>query len=81
MRKVKLEMEQLQIDSFETGSEDGDRKGTVFGNVKYTDIRYCGSGFSCYTDNEPECNTRWYGCNTGQCSQFACDTIEGSDCV
>jgi hypothetical protein len=30
--------------------------------------------------NEPECQTNWYGCNTNQCSQYACDTIEGSDC-
>lgn len=78
MKKMKLE--ELEIESFETGAEDADGRGTVFANVKYTDIRYCGSGQGCYTDNEPECQTHWYGCNTNQCSQFACDTIEGSDC-
>lgn len=80
MKKVKLEVQELAIDSFETGAEESDGRGTVFGNVKYTDIRYCGSGYTCYTDNEPECQTGWYGCNTNQCSQYQCDTIEGSDC-
>jgi hypothetical protein len=46
-------------------------------HVKYTDIRYCGSGQGCYTDDEPECNT--YQC-TGQCSHLPCQTIEGVDC-
>ena len=76
----KLKLDELEIESFETGAEDADGPGTVFANVKVTDIRYCGSGQGCYTDNEPECQTNWYGCNTNQCSQYACDTIEGSDC-
>ena len=74
MRKVKLQLQELAVDSFATGEEPGER-GTVHGNVKVTDIRYCHSGNSCYTDNEPECATHWYGCT------WACDTIEGSDCV
>ena len=80
MKKVKLHVDALEIDSFETGREEGGTRGTVHANVKYTDIRYCGSGYTCYTDNEPECATAWYGCNTNQCSVYACDTIEGSDC-
>ena len=80
MRKVKLQLEELAIESFETSGEDAVDRGTVFANVKYTDIRYCGSGQGCYTDNEPECATQWYGCNTNQCSQHACQTIEGVDC-
>ncbi|HEU4557221.1 MAG TPA: hypothetical protein VFS20_05205 [Longimicrobium sp.] len=81
MKKVKLEVLDLAVESFETGAEEAEERGTVFGNVKKTDIRYCGSGFNCYTDNERECATAWYGCNTQQCSQYQCDTIEGSDCV
>jgi hypothetical protein len=80
MRKVKLEMDALAVESFETGADDGKDRGTIFANVKYTDIRYCGSGAGCYTDNEPECATQWYGCNTNQCSQIHCQTIEGVDC-
>jgi hypothetical protein len=80
MRKVKLQMEELAIESFETSAGETERGGTVFGNVKKTDIRYCGSGFNCYTDNEVECATQWYGCNTNQCSQTHCTTIEGVDC-
>jgi hypothetical protein len=75
MKKVKLALDDLAIESFETGTEGAERRGTVHGNVKVTDIRYCHSGNGCYTDNEPECATRWYGCT------WACDTIEGSDCV
>lgn len=78
MKKMKLD--QLEIESFETSAEDADDRGTVFANVKYTDIRYCGSGQGCYTDNEPECQTHWYGCATNQCSHLPCDTIEGSQC-
>lgn len=80
MKKLKLELEELAVESFEAGTEGADGRGTVMANVKYTDIRYCGSGFGCYTDNEPECATHWYGCNTNQCSQINCQTIEGVDC-
>lgn len=80
MRKVKLQVEDLEIVSFETSGDDESDRGTVFANVKYTDIRYCGSGQSCYTDNEPECATNWYGCATNQCSLHNCQTIEGVDC-
>ena len=73
MKKVRLNPQDLSIDSFETGEESAGR-GTVHGNVKYTDIRYCHSREGCYTDDEPECGTAWYGCT------WACDTIEGSDC-
>jgi hypothetical protein len=80
MKKVKLEVEKLVIESFETG-RDADGRGTVFGNVKVTDIRYCGSGQGCYTDNEPECQTQWSGCpGTPHCSNQPCQTIEGVDC-
>ncbi len=80
MRKIRLELEKLSIDSFDTGAEGAKGRGTVIGNVKVTDIRYCGSGYTCYTDNEPECGTNWYGCNTQQCSRTNCTTIEGVDC-
>lgn len=80
MKKIKLDVEKLAVESFEAGNDETSPRGTIHAHVKYTDIRYCGSGFGCYTDNEPECATRWYGCNTMQCSQYNCDTIEGSDC-
>ena len=81
MKKVKLEMEELAVESFDTGAEGASGRGTVIGNVLYTDIRYCQSAQPCYTDNEPECATNWYGCNTNQCSRFNCQTIEGVDCA
>lgn len=81
MKKVKLEVDELAVESFETSAGEEEGRGTVFGNVKETDIRYCGSGYRCYTDNEPECATQWYGCNTNQCSIYICDTIEGSQCA
>ena len=80
MKKVKLEVEELAVESFETGPEGAEGRGTVFGNVRYTDIRYCASNSGCYTDNEPECRTNWYGCNSQQCSQYNCQSIEGVDC-
>jgi hypothetical protein len=76
----KLKLDELQVESFETVADGAAERGTVHAHVKYTDIRYCGSGQGCYTDDEPECRTQWYGCNTNQCSQYNCQTIEGVDC-
>lgn len=66
MKKLKLDLERLAVETFDAGRAGAAGRGTVQGHVRYSDIRYCGSSANsyCYTDNEPECQTNWYGCAT-----------------
>jgi hypothetical protein len=57
MRKLRLEIEELAVESFQT-TDARDGSGTVFGREEYTYI-------TCPTD--PECNTYGASCAVSRC--------------
>ena len=62
MRKLRLDVEALAVESFET-AEERDGGGTVFGREEYTYI-------GCATD--PECNTYGASCAVSRC--YTCES-------
>ncbi|HEX8906488.1 MAG TPA: hypothetical protein VF771_16680 [Longimicrobiaceae bacterium] len=74
MRKMKLQLESLLVESFEAGAGNAAQRGTVRAHLKEaiapdTDYRYCPSDSYCYTDDEAACyNTNWEACTNYGCA-------------
>lgn len=51
MKKLMLDLEKLHVESFATDEAVEPERGTVHAQLKDTDVRYCGTGSNCYTDN------------------------------
>ncbi len=62
MRKLKLHLEKLEVESFTTRDQDTVTPGTVEAHVR-TERRTCGNNVTCYNTCDcpswsgPECNT------------------------
>lgn len=54
MRKLRLELPNLQVQSFETTDAPADSRGTVHG---HTNPRPCFTGTQCISYGEPDCDT------------------------
>lgn len=63
MRKLKLHLDGLQVESFTTREQATARPGTVEGHMPRTENRTCGNNVTCYNTCDcpswsgPECNT------------------------
>lgn len=63
MAKLRLNLEALKVESFET-AEEGPVRGTVMGNEEYT--YYCETDVDCRTPGHASCVvTRCVSCSTG----------------
>jgi hypothetical protein len=63
MKKIKLELDALQVESFEAGTADRAVKGTVHANVFNRDIpHYESEGLACATNGFNYCAAPSYGC-------------------
>jgi len=56
MKKIRLNLEALDVVSFETGAEPGAQRGTVHGHGQGFTVPYYFTGVSCYG----ECGTNEY---------------------
>lgn len=66
MRKLKLKLDELRVESFDTANTPAAR-GTVLGNEEYS--------YNCYT--EPECRTPGYAsCDATRCHWCSTDDTE-----
>ena len=77
MRKLKLDLDELRVDTFETAREN-DRSGTVLGNMPFempaSDDSNCGCGGSDPNSGYQTCPcTLRYSCN-GSCD--VCTVVE-----
>ena len=91
MKKLKLDLEDLKVDSFELSSESADEKGTVKGNAPtgyydtcianctrlYTCADTC-IGYTCaFGDTCPPPDTYvYYDCRTSDCTNQFCDVTD-----
>ena len=58
MRKLKLNLEALNVDSFELTDAEKARQGTVHGHVDYTHPRVCDTAVDCSFNSCPSyCHT------------------------
>ena len=84
MSKLKLHLEDLSVESFETRAEDGKRKGTVFGRDDSAATFY-----PC--ESQDVCDTLQYSC-PGDCLQSfqpsqcltcfgTCESCRGTSCL
>jgi hypothetical protein len=70
MKKVRLELDALSVESFDTVARDGAADGTVFGQATYQ--AYCSYGYTCpETECADDCGT--YATDCGSCA-----TCEGT---
>ena len=76
MKKLKLDLENLKVESFETVNDKSKKQGTVYGNVTQTQLPSncsepsCVSGpcaSSCETDGCLTCYTEFCGCSGTTC--------------
>lgn len=83
MRKLKLELEALEVESFELSERDRDAQGTVHGNVVSGVPGECSMSmqFKCFQPQDTITADVWAGeCNTTQCpagsglSCYGCNT-------
>jgi hypothetical protein len=82
--KLKLNLDDLQIESFETSATDATRPGTVWGyETESPGDTYCGSCDVCSNggtcDASPGCASGSFGCGGGG-SQFTTICYEGVTC-
>lgn len=75
MRKLKLEIDALQVESFESASEGG-QPGTVRGYLSaYYELCQPGDTWQNTCTCEPTCNANTcYNCGTAGCTGAACTT-------
>lgn len=86
MKKITLDLDDLQVESFETAPESGDGRGTVFGyaptvfgtcnctagSLTCDTCTACNGGFTC----EGTCETCWATCGVAQTGDG--DSCDGS---
>jgi len=81
MRKLSLKVDDLQVDSFQTGNEG--RKGTVAG-FDTIETEWC-TGYGhpgCDISHKPQCQTPNYTCyGTCGCSNGCDDTLNVNNCA
>ena len=81
MKKLKLNLDELKIESFETSVQKPNNKGTIIGNTLETD-----DAPTCYNTYQytcPETCAGAYTCdakNTCQVTCGNCETYEGDTC-
>lgn len=73
MKKMKLRLETLEVESFEPAGADGGR-GTVRGHLTaYYELCYPGDTWQATCTCEPTCNAdTCYNCGTAGCTQAGC---------
>lgn len=76
MRKIRLELEELSVESFDTAAGDESPRGTVRGHSTDTQETACGPDgsnpfTSCYSD-APDCQTLWGWSGCDFSCEFAC---------
>lgn len=73
MRSLKLTLEDLTVDSFDTTPREGARAGTVYGHESYLSECRCTGGW-CEGESTTPCQAGTYGGNTCEstCNQIAC---------
>lgn len=69
MKKLKLQVDTLAVESFQTGDEADRAPGTVHGR-----------GEDCTWDETCLCETAYYYCGTGPHTIFSCDYTETRRC-
>ena len=74
MKKLKLNLKDLKVESFDTSKVSNIKKGTVNGNAPWTEANYtlCGNGSTCY---DPTCvyyNT-CYTCEPPCAPTYVCE--------
>ena len=69
MKKLKLDIDELKVESFATIKEKNKKQGTVYGNVTYTLLppSNCGLENTCLTD---AC-----GCTDNTCDNPSCGNV------
>jgi len=73
MRKLKLELEALEVDSFDTSGGDGAGKGTVQALQDAAD--------NCTWYNTCLCKTAYYHCGTGPHTIHSCNYTFDARCA
>lgn len=72
MRKIRLDLDSLSVESFSTVPGKSDHEGTVFGHLPpYTYAKYCSDGITC-GDSCDFCETAATDCGT--CGASDCGT-------
>ncbi|HEX6746361.1 MAG TPA: hypothetical protein VF092_03525 [Longimicrobium sp.] len=75
MRRKKLELDTLSVDSFPTAADDGGR-GTVRAHLdEYAAARGCTCRGTCL------CPTAYYNCGTGPFTIYSCDYTANNSCT
>ena len=69
MRKLKLQLENLSVDSFPVTPRESDGDGTVEAHAK-----------ACTCNNSCLCPTAYYNCGTGPFTIYSCDYTANRSC-
>ena len=78
MRKLKLSLESLDVESFQVADEAHGR-GTVEAHLQYTDPRVCSTDVDCQSLNYSNCATCDSTC-VGTClGQYTCEALDSCD--
>ena len=72
MRKIRLEIDDLAVESFDTADGKGKKTGTVHGHSEFTEFDGCNSQYS-------NCATCEYGCPQDTVTCFASCRMTGGN--
>jgi hypothetical protein len=70
MKKLRMRVDELQVESFPTGGHDGRRRGTVRGH-----------GEDCTWVDTCLCHTAYHQCGTGMETIFSCEYTLDDQCL
>jgi hypothetical protein len=77
MRKTRLELDTLAVESFDTTSVDGGTRGTVNGR----EIEPTPPEYPCTCRHSDLCKTAYYYCGTGPYTIYSCDYTQNGSCA
>lgn len=77
MRKTKLELDTLRVDSFDTTAATRDGQGTVHAH----EIEPTPPEYPCTCRHSDLCKTAYYYCGTGPYTIYSCDYTQNGSCA
>jgi hypothetical protein len=79
MKKIRLDLDALSVESFDTTKSEEETRGTVEGNAESFQA-YCTDGNTCYESVCGTCNTQCGSCHDATCGDTYCGSCDVCTC-
>jgi hypothetical protein len=79
MKKIRLNLDALSVESFDTTAAEAKARGTVHGNAESFQV-YCSDGSTCYESACGSCVSQCGSCNDATCGETYCGSCDACSC-